>query len=469
MKAKTSKLNPIWGGAFSQTPADILQKINQSISFDTRIAKYDILSSKAHCKMLAKSQIITQKECNLLIKGLDKVAKKIATEKLSFKTELEDIHMNIEVALTEIIGELAGKLHIARSRNDQVATDFKMWIRDAFAMLDNNLKQLQHTLVNKAKEHIDTIMPGFTHLQSAQPVTFAHHLLAYYEMFKRDRSRIKSASARLNECPLGAAALAGTSFPIDRKMVAKELGFDAPTANSLDSVSDRDFALEYLSTASICAIHLSRLAEELIIWCSKQFGFITLSDAFTTGSSIMPQKRNPDAAELIRAKSGRIIGHLNGLLIVMKGLPLAYSKDMQEDKEAVFDTHDTIILSIAAMTGMINDMKANKQKMLQATMGHATATDMADWLVKNLGFSFRKSHKIVGEIVKIANKRGCELKDLNLSLMQSIEPKITKEIYTVLNIATAVKNKTSFGGTAPKKVSQAIKLAEKYIRSKHNR
>jgi argininosuccinate lyase len=469
MKAKTNNLNPIWGGAFSKTPDDILQKINQSISFDGRLAKYDILGSKAHCKMLAKSRIITKNECKRLLKGLDEIDKKISAGKLNFKIELEDIHMNIEVALTKIIGELAGKLHIARSRNDQVATAFKLWVRDAYSILDKNLKQLQLALINKAKKNITIIMPGFTHLQSAQPVTFAHHLLAYYEMFKRDRSRIKSAIVRLDECPLGAAALAGTSFPIDRKMVAKELGFSTPTANSLDSVSDRDFALEYLSIASISAIHLSRLAEEIVIWCTKQFDFIKLSDAFTTGSSIMPQKRNPDAAELVRAKSGRIVGHLNSLLLVLKGLPLAYSKDMQEDKESVFDTHDTINLSIAAMIGMINDMTVNKQKMFSAAKaGHPTATDMADWLVKNLGFSFRKSHKIAGEIVKIAEKSTSELKDLDLLLLKSIEPKITKEIYQVLNIEAAVKNKTSFGGTAPKKVKQAIKVAEKFIDSQNN-
>lgn len=463
-KIKITNLNPIWGGAFSLLPSDILQKINQSLAFDVRLAKYDILGSKAHCKMLAKSHIITKTECRQIMQGLDEIEKKIVAGKLSFKAEIEDIHMNIEVALTKIIGEPAGKLHIARSRNDQVATDFKLWVRDALDILDVNLKKLQLSLLDKAEQHCDTIMPGFTHLQAAQPVTFGHHLMAYFAMFKRDRSRIKDARIRMNECPLGAAALAGTSFPIDRHMVAKELGFDAPTSNSLDSVSDRDFVLEYLSVASICAIHLSRLAEEIVIWCSNQFGFIKLSDAFTTGSSIMPQKRNPDAAELVRAKSGRIIGSLNSVLMVMKGLPLAYSKDLQEDKEPVFDAHDTIILSVAAMIGMINDMCIDKQKMfLAAALGYSTATDMADWLVKKCNLSFRKAHAISGEIVKVAEERGCELKDLELFLLKALEPKITKEIYSVLDIKASIASKTSFGGTAPKEVASAIKIAKKSV------
>ena len=466
MKSKLSKVNPMWGGVFSLSSSDVMKKINQSISFDVRLAKYDILGSKAHCRMLAKSRIITKAECKKIIDGLSKIEKEIAAGKMKFKTEFEDIHMNIEAALTKKIGEVAGKLHTARSRNDQVATDFKLWVRDALDNLDENLKKLQQVLIAKAKQHFATIMPGFTHLQSAQPVTFGHHLMAYFEMFKRDRSRIKNARMLLNECPLGAGALAGTSFPIDRHMVAKELGFDSPTANSLDSVSDRDFVLEYLSVASICAIHLSRLAEEIVIWCSKQFGFIKLSDAFTTGSSMMPQKRNPDAAELVRAKSGRIIGHLNSVLIVMKGLPLAYSKDMQEDKEPVFDTHDTIILSVAAITGMIKDMNVDKQKMFIASgAGYPTATDMADWLVKKQGISFRSAHKITGKIMKLAESNGCELKDLDLSLMQSIEPKITKDIYSVLSIENSLKSKTSFGGSAPVRVAEAIKAAERRLSS----
>lgn len=461
---KTSKLNPIWGGVFSQTTSCALQKINQSIAFDIHLAKYDILASKAHCKMLAKTHIITQAECRKIIRGLNVIDKKISTGKLKLKPELEDIHMNIEYALTKIIGQVAGKLHSARSRNDQVVTDFKLWMRDAWDILDAHLKSIQLALVDKAQQHYNTIMPGFTHLQTAQPVTFGHHLMAYFEMFKRDRSRIKNARSRLNESPLGAAALAGTSFPINRHMTAKELGFDSITANSLDSVSDRDFVLEYLSVTSIIAIHLSRLAEEIILWCSKQFDFIKLSDALSTGSSIMPQKRNPDAAELIRAKSGQIIGNLVNVFMVMKGLPLAYSKDMQEDKEPVFATHDTIVLSIASLTAMLQDMFIDKQKMLSAAAnGYSTATDMADWLVKKQGFSFRKAHKISGEIVKLAIHHGHELKDLDLLLMQKIEPKITKDIYRILDVQNSVKSKTSFGGSAPKRVNQAIKEAKKYL------
>lgn len=461
---KKTKANPMWGSRFTLATTPILQKINQSIAFDRRLAEYDILGSKAHCKMLAKTKIITKSECNKIISGLNKIAKEIAAGKFKFQSKLEDIHMNIENALAKIIGDTAGKLHTARSRNDQVVTDLKLWLRDAFICLDENLKKLQLSLVNKAEQHVATIMPGFTHLQSAQPVTFGHHLMAYLEMFKRDRSRIKDACARLNECPLGAAALAGTSFPINRHLVAKELGFDAPTANSLDSVSDRDFVLEYLSVASICAIHLSRLAEEIVIWCSKQFGFIKLSDAYTTGSSIMPQKRNPDAAELVRAKSGRIVGNLNRLLMVMKGLPLAYSKDMQEDKEPVFDTQDTIILSVMVITGMINDMKVDKEKMLLAAKdGYSTATDLADWLVKNLKLPFRQAHKISGKIVNLAETQGCNLAELDLSAMQSVESRITNAVYKVLTVESSVTSKTSFGGTAPQNVKVAIKFAKNLL------
>jgi argininosuccinate lyase len=457
-----TKSNPIWGGRFSSAPSDTFQKFNQSISFDMRLAKYDILGSKAHAKMLEKSKIITKSEYKQIIKGLNQIEKKISTGSFKFKTELEDVHMNIESTLEKLIGSTAGKLHTARSRNDQVATDFKLWIRDAYDCLDTNLKNLQLSLINKAEKNFCTIMPGMTHLQSAQPITFGHHMMAYFEMFKRDRSRIKNACALLNECPLGSAALAGTSFPIDRKLTAKELKFDRPTANSLDSVSDRDFVIEYLSTVTLVAIHLSRLAEEITLWCSYQFGFIKLSDTFTTGSSIMPQKRNPDAAELIRSKTGRIIGDQNSVLIMMKGLPLAYSKDMQEDKEPVFDAHDTITLSASIMTSMIEDMAIDKQKMCEtATAGFSTATDLADWLVKTLGISFRKAHEVSGKIVKIAEKKGCALENLGLASMQSIEPKITDAIYDVLSIEASVKSKTSFGGTSPKNVKLAIKSAKK--------
>ncbi|CAL7961154.1 Argininosuccinate lyase [Gammaproteobacteria bacterium] len=455
-----TKSNPMWGGRFLSATNATLQKINQSISFDVRLYKHDILASKAHCKMLAKTKIIAKAECKKIINGLNKIDKEISDGKFKFKSELEDIHMNIESALEKTIGVAAGKLHTARSRNDQVVTDFKLWIREALDCLDMDLKKLQLALVNKAEKHSSTIMPGFTHLQLAQPVTLGHHMMAYFEMFKRDRSRIKDARVRLNECPLGSAALAGTSFPIDRSFTAKELKFYAPTANSLDSVSDRDFVMEYLSVASMCAIHLSRLAEEIIIWSTDQFGFIKLSDAFTTGSSIMPQKRNPDAAELIRAKSARIIGNLNSVLIMMKGLPLAYAKDMQEDKEPVFDTHDTIILSVSTMAAMINNMQINKQKMYRAaTSGFSTATDLADWLVKNLKLSFRQAHKISGKIVMSAEGKNCELKDLDLVSMQTIEPKITNKIYKILDIESSVKNKTSFGGTSPENVKAAVKSA----------
>jgi argininosuccinate lyase len=458
-----TKSNPMWGGRFSKAPTDAFQKLNQSISFDLRLAKYDILGSKAHCKMLAKSKIITQREYKQIIKGLDKIDKKISDGNFKFQTKQEDIHMNIESALTKVIGSTAEKLHTARSRNDQVATDFKLWIRNAYDCLDKSINNLQLSLIDKAEKHSDTIMPGMTHLQSAQPITFGHHMMAYFEMFKRDKTRIKNARSILNECPLGSAALAGTSFPIDRKLTAKELKFDKPTANSLDSVSDRDFVIEYLGVASLIAMHLSRLAEEITLWCSYQFGFIKLSDALTTGSSIMPQKRNPDAAELIRAKTGRIIGNLNSVLIMMKGLPLAYSKDMQEDKEPVFDAYDTVILSILIMTAMIDDMLIDKQKMLEAAKaGFSTATDLADWLVKILGFSFRKAHKISGKIVALAEKNKCELKDLELSSMQSIEPEITSAVYEILSVESSVKSKTSFGGTSPRNVKTAVKLAKRF-------
>lgn len=457
----------MWGGRFEAEPNDLLKQINQSIGFDMRLAKHDIIGSIAHCKMLAKTKIITLAENKKIITGLVKINQKIIAGEFEFKPELEDIHMNIESALKDLIGDVAGKLHTARSRNDQVVTDFKLWIRDALDDLDVALKNTQLALINQAKEHYATIMPGMTHLQIAQPVTFGHHLLAYFEMFKRDRSRIKDARSRLNECPLGAAALAGTSFPIDRQFTAKELKFTGPTANSLDSVSDRDFVMEYLSVAAICAIHLSRLAEEIILWSSSQFDFIKLSDAFTTGSSIMPQKRNPDGAEIIRGKTGRVIGSLNSVLVMMKGLPLAYAKDMQEDKEAVFVAHDTIILSVNVMAAMVCDMQVNRVKMHQdATIGFATATDLADWLVKNLRVSFRKAHHISGAIVKIAESKQCKLEEIDLKTMRAIEPKITNKIYQVLDITDSVKSKTSYGGTAPNNVKAAIRLTKGSVNCK---
>lgn len=453
----------MWGGRFTTEPNDLLAQINQSIAVDMRLAKHDISGSIAHCKMLVKTKIITLVEGRKIVTGLIKIDQKIDTGEFVFKPELEDIHMNIESALQDMIGDVAGKLHTARSRNDQVVTAFKLWLRDACDDLDSALKNIQLALISQAEKHYATIMPGMTHLQIAQPVTFGHHMLAYFEMFKRDRSRIKDARSRLNECPLGAAALAGTSFPIDRQFTAQELKFTGPTANSLDSVSDRDFVMEYLSVAAICAIHLSRLAEEIILWSSSQFDFIKLSDAFTTGSSIMPQKRNPDGAEIIRGKTGRVIGSLTNVLVMMKGLPLAYAKDMQEDKEAVFVAHDTIMLSVNVMAAMLNDIQVNQAKMQQdASIGFATATDLADWLVKNLQISFRKAHHISGAIVKIAESKQCKLEEIDLKTMQSIEPKINNDIYKVLNITNSVKNKASYGGTAPNNVKAALKLARKF-------
>ena len=439
-----------------------MEKINESISFDKKLYEYDIKGSIAHCDMLVKKKIIDQKEGKQIIKGLKQIKKEITLGKFVFKTELEDIHMNIESRLHDIIGDVAGKLHTARSRNDQVATDFRLYVRDALDAAEESLKLLQSNLIEKASEHSSTIMPGFTHLQTAQPVTFGHHLMAYVEMVGRDRTRVKDAKNRMNECPLGSAALAGTSFPIDRKATAKALDFNNATTNSIDSVSDRDFAIEFLGVASITSMHLSRLAEEIVIWSSADFNFIKLSDSFTSGSSIMPQKRNPDAAELVRAKSGRIYGSLFSLLTVMKGLSLTYSKDMQEDKEPVFDAAENLSLCINAMAGMLKDLKVNKEKMKEAAgRGYSTATDIADWLVQNLGIPFRKCHSISGQIVKLAEERECKLDEIPLSDMQKIEPKITKGILDVLSVENSVKSRTSFGGTAPINVEKAIKEAKK--------
>lgn len=459
---KKSETNQMWGGHFESGPSEIMQRINQSISFDQKLAEQDILGSIAHAHMLIKRKILTHAEGKKIIGGLKHIRKEIAIGKFKFKPELEDIHMNVEARLADLVGDIAGKLHTARSRNDQVATDFRLYVRDAFDNLDAALQELQSALLKRANEHFDTIMPGFTHLQTAQPVTLGHHLLAYVEMFGRDRTRSQDARKRMNECPLGAAALAGTSFPTDRKITARLLGFDCPTSNSIDSVSDRDFALEFLSTASITAMHLSRFAEEIVIWASSEFGFIKLSDAFTSGSSIMPQKRNPDAAELVRAKSGRIYGSLFGLLTVMKGLPLTYSKDMQEDKEPVFDVVDSISLCIAATKGMVLDMKINEVKMKEAAgRGYSTATDLADWLVQNLGIPFRQCHHITGRIVKIAEERGCTLAEIPLEDMRAVEPGINAHIYGVLSVENSVSSRTSYGGTAPGNVKKAVKEAAK--------
>ncbi len=450
--------NQMWGGRFASGPDAIMEEINASIGFDYRLAKQDIAGSKAHVAMLAQAGIVSQADADAISKGLDEVASEIENGKFQFSRALEDIHMNVESRLAELIGPTAGRLHTARSRNDQVALDFKLWVRDAIDEIDAQMADLQKALVEKASAYADAVMPGFTHLQSAQPVTFGHHLLAYVEMLFRDRGRFRDARARLNECPLGAAALAGTSFPIDRNATAKALGFIRPTANSLDSVSDRDFVLETLSAAAIAATHLSRFAEEIVLWTTPQFGFIALSDKFTTGSSIMPQKRNPDAAELVRGKSGRIIGDLAGLLIVMKGLPLAYSKDMQEDKEGCFDSLHSLSLCIAAIAGMARDMTPQVEKMKAAAgSGFATATDLADWLVRTLGMPFRNAHHVTGRIVALAAEAGLELEQMTLEQFRSVEPAITAEVFQVLGVENSVRSRVSFGGAAPENVRRQAK------------
>jgi argininosuccinate lyase len=443
----------MWGSRFDHEPDKILEEINASIDFDRKLYAQDIAGSKAHAAMLAAQGIIGADDAQKITHGLDTILLEIESGKFKFKRALEDIHSHVESRLAELIGPAAGRLHTARSRNDQVATDLRLYIRDAIDALDKALTGLQLVLVEKASEQAGTVMPGFTHLQTAQPVTFGHHLLAYVEMLERDRSRFSDARKRMNESPLGAAALAGTSFPIDRDATAKALGFDRPAANSLDAVSDRDFVLETLSATSIAAIHLSRLAEEIVIWASPAFGFVKLSDRFTTGSSIMPQKRNPDAAELVRAKAGRIVGALMQMLIVMKGLPLAYSKDMQEDKESTFDALSTFSLLIAAMTGMIRDLAPNEERMkVAAAEGYATATDLADHLVQKLGIPFRESHEITGRIVSHAAKTGVALDQMSLADMQSIDKRITKHALSVLSVSHSVASRTSYGGTAPENV-----------------
>lgn len=445
--------NKMWGGRFTTAPDTIMEEINASIDFDRHLYREDITASKAHAAMLAKQGIITRQDAAAIAHGLDTILSEIDGGKFRFKRSLEDIHMNVESRLADLIGPAAGRLHTARSRNDQVATDFKLWVRTTLDTLDAALADYQRALAEKALAHAATVMPGFTHLQTAQPVTFGHHLLAYVEMAARDRGRLADARKRLNEMPLGSAALAGTSFPLDRSMTAKALGFARPTANSLDAVSDRDFAMEALSAASICAVHLSRFAEEIVIWTSPLTGLVKLSDKFTTGSSIMPQKRNPDAAELVRAKTGRIIGALNGLLIVMKGLPLAYAKDMQEDKEGVMDAMSALSLAIAAMTGMVRDLVPDAAKMEAAAgEGYATATDLADWLVRTLKMPFREAHHVTGRIVARAAKDGVALDALPLAAMQEIEPRITKAVFAVLSVQRSVESRVSYGGTAPKNV-----------------
>ena len=454
--------NIVRGGRFNDDPCELMQEINASVDFDKRLYAHDIAGSKAHCAMLVSQGIISEKDGEAIADGLDKILHEIGNGQFTFKRSLEDIHMNVEARLSELAFDAAGHLHTARSRNDQVATDLKLWLRGAIDGLDDGLKGLQSVLIDQASAHAGAVMPGLTHLQSAQPVTLGHHLLAYVEMFGRDRGRLKDCRRRLNESPLGAAALAGTSFPIDREMTARALGFDRPMANSMDAVSDRDFTLEFLSLAAIMAVHLSRLAEEIILWCSDRFAFAHLPDSLSTGSSIMPQKRNPDAAELIRAKAGRVIGSLNALLVVMKGLPLAYGKDMQEDKEPVFDAADTLALSIAAMAAMLRDITFEADRMREAAgHGHATATDLADWLVRVLGVPFRQAHRIAGQLVTRAEEKGCRLEDLSLDEMQKAEARIDDSVFEVLGVENSVKSRQSYGGTAPDRVRRAAAEARK--------
>jgi len=449
-------------GRFAAGPSGIMERINASIDIDRRLAAQDILASKAHCRMLVATGILTDKDGDSILNGLDRIEGEIARGEMTFDPALEDIHMHIEARLTELIGEAGGRLHTARSRNDQVATDFRLWLRDTLDGLDGALADFQRTLLGRAEEHAGSLMPGFTHLQIAQPVTFGHHLMAYYEMARRDRGRLADARRRLNECPLGAAALAGTAFPIDREMTAGALGFDRPTANSLDAVSDRDFALEALAALTIAATHLSRLAGEIVLFTGPGFGFLSLSDAWSTGSSIMPQKRNADAAELVRAKPGSLAGAFSALVGVMTGLPLAYSKDMQEDKAPVFTAVETFELCLAAMTGMIADMTVDRARMAaMARQGHATATDLADWLVREAGVAFREAHRVTGRAVQRADALGLELAELPLAELQAIDGRITEAVFGVLGPEASAASRTSFGGTAPDRVREAIARARR--------
>jgi argininosuccinate lyase len=447
----------MWGGRFAEGPDAVMREINASLPFDKRMWQQDLAGSQAHVAMLAKQGIVSAEDAKAIADGLTQIAAEYAEHGPPTDLALEDIHMATEARLAELIGPVAGRLHTARSRNDQVATDFRLWVRAAIDAVEAGLAALQGALVIRAEEHVDAIMPGFTHLQSAQPVTLGHHLMAYHDMLSRDRGRFADARVRLNRCPLGAAALAGTSFPIDRDATAAALGFDGPTSNSLDSVSDRDFALEFLTAATQCSLHLSRLAEEIIIWASQPFGFVSLSDQWSTGSSIMPQKRNPDAAELVRGHSGRIMGCMTSLMVTMKGLPLAYSKDMQDDKPPVFEAHDLLALSIAAMTGMIETLSFRTDRMLAlAESGFATATDLADWLVREGGIPFREAHHITGRAVKLAEDQGAKLHELTLAALQGIDGRITADVYGVLTVQASVASRTSSGGTAPVQVKLRI-------------
>ena len=455
--ANTPDSNSMWGGRFGGGPAAIMQEINASIPVDKRLWEEDIAASRAHAAMLGAQGIIAAADAATIDRGLAQIAEEFAANGVPVDLALEDIHMTVESRLKELVGEAAGRLHTARSRNDQVATDFRLWVRTACDRIDAGLKALQGALLARADEHAGSIMPGFTHLQVAQPVTLGHHLLAYVEMFARDRGRFADARARLNESPLGAAALAGTSFPLDRAATAAALGFDRPMANSIDAVSDRDFALEFCAAASIAAIHLSRLAEEIVIWASQPFGFVSLPDAWSTGSSIMPQKRNPDAAELVRGHAGRVIGCTTSLMVTMKGLPLAYSKDMQDDKPPVFEAAGLIDLSLAAMAGMVADSGFDTARMRRAAeAGHATATDLADWLVRALNMPFRDAHHVTGSLVAIAEKRGCDLPDLTLEDMQGVHAAITDEVFGVLGVHNSVASRLSYGGTAPTRVREQV-------------
>ena len=453
-----------WGGRFGASPAELMTRINASIGFDKRLWREDIAASKAHSAMLRDQKIISDDDASAILEGLDRIADEYERDGVPERVELEDIHMTVEHRLGELIGAAAGRLHTARSRNDQVATDFRLWVRSACDEAVDGVRALQRVLVGRAEQHADTIMPGFTHLQVAQPVTLGHHLMAYFEMLRRDASRFADARARMNESPLGSAALAGTGFPLDRHAVADALGFEQPTANSLDSVSDRDFAIDYLSAAAQCSLHLSRLAEELIIWASAPFGFIKLPDEYSTGSSIMPQKRNPDAAELVRGHSGRIVGLLTGLMVTMKGLPLAYSKDMQDDKEPVFEARDLLILSLEALAGMTQTVEFVPERMrAAAASGFSTATDLADWLVREADVPFREAHHITGRAVKAAEERGCDLAELPLDVLQSIDARIDDRVYGVLSVEASVRSRTSYGGTAPERVREQIAAAKEAL------
>ncbi len=449
--------NQMWGGRFASGPDAIMEEINASIDFDKKLYAEDIRGSIAHATMLAKQGIISDADRDAIVTGLNTIRAEIESGNFAFSRKLEDIHMNIEARLATLIGPAAGRLHTARSRNDQVALDFRLWVKAELQRTDTALTKLITAFLDRAEEHAETVMPGFTHLQTAQPVTFGHHCMAYVEMFGRDRARVRHAIEHLDESPIGAAALAGTPYPIDRHMTAEALGFREPTRNSIDTVSDRDFALEFLSVAAIAAMHLSRLAEEIVIWTTPQFGFVRLSDAFSTGSSIMPQKKNPDAAELVRAKTGRINGSLIALLTVMKGLPLAYSKDMQEDKEQVFDAAESLELALAAMTGMVRDLTVRTDRMKDAAgSGYSTATDLADWLVREAGLPFREAHHVTGRAVAAAEARSCTLSELTLEELQAINPVINKGVYSVLTVEASVASRKSYGGTAPVEVRRQI-------------